>query len=168
MPDARSIHRSQPAFTVALRPHRRKGIGGYHQILVFGIQLLRSAGRWRGKGTPSPCGGELSKACQLLRRGTEQPLICSAQDVRALQWHDTQRSLQSPCTHSHPHKVPRLGTINTKGLGCYSDMRSIPPLEGPQSPHFPLNQLPNNEPQFTPSPLLSPPVILPHRTIRYP
>lgn len=117
------------------------------------------------------CGGEFSKACQLSRRGTEQPLICSAvcgEDVWALQWHNTQCSLQSPCTHSHPHNAPRWGTINTKGLGCYSDMRSILPLAGPQSPHFPVNHLPNNEPQFTPSPLLSPPVILPHRAIRYP
>lgn len=100
------------------------------------------------------CGGEFSKACQLWRRGTEQPLICAAvcrEDAWALRNSTpTRRSLQSPCTHSHPHNAPRRGTINTKGLGCYSDMRAILPLAGPQSPHFPVNHLPNNEPQFTP------------------
>lgn len=98
--------------------------------------------------------GSFQRLASFRERGTEQPLICSAvcgEDVRALQWHYTQHSLQSPCTHSPPHNAPCLGTMNTKGLGCYSDMRSILPLAGPQSPRSPVNHLPNNEPRFTPS-----------------
>lgn len=84
----------------------------------------------------------------------------------ALQRSTNNRSSRPPPTFIPTAPQPCLGTMDTKGWGCYSDTRSILPLAGPGSPCTLVNHLPNNEPYFTPSPLLSSPVFFPHCAIR--
>lgn len=76
-------------------------------------------------------------------------------------WHSTNNrsSLPPPTFIPTTHSPqPCLGTMDTKGWGCYSDRRSILPLAGPGSPCTIVNHLPNNEPYFKPSPPWSSPV----------
>lgn len=55
------------------------------------------------------------------------------------------RSSRPPPTFIPAAPQPCLGTMDTKGWGCYSDRRSILPLAGPRSPCTLVNHLPNNE-----------------------
>lgn len=124
--------------------------------------MLYSAGFQQRRGTPAPV-QMFSKAFELWREGTVQPLICAAvcgEDVRARPCDGTvalsPRSLKQPHPHPQPPFQPYSprpcpDTMDTKGSGRYSDGRSIHPLAGPWSPHVLVNHLPNNEAQYPPS-----------------
>lgn len=103
------------------------------------------------------CCGKFSKASELQRKGTVQPLICAAvcgKDVRgpAMALHPTIPPVALHLLSSPLHPLSR----NNGHKGCYSDTRSILLLAGPWSLCTPVNHPSNNESWFPPSPLSSP------------